>query len=86
MDVVDAEILEQFDKLSNKSVSVIITCQDRCHTVIKSLRDAGIRIKSTESMELGCIAAEITKDQLLFLRTVTGIIAIEYDQEVSAFE
>ena len=86
MDVVDLELMEQFDRAGNKPVSVIITCQSKCHAVIKALEDAGIRITSTGSMVLGSIAAEITKDQLSFLQTVTGISAIEYNHEVRALE
>lgn len=86
MDVVDSALLKQFDRAGNKPVSVIITCRSKCRGVIKALENAGIRITSTQSMVLGSIAAEITKDQLSFLQTVTGISAIEYDHEVSAFE
>jgi hypothetical protein len=86
MDVVDRELMEQFDSAGNRPVSVIITCQSKCHAVIKALEEAGIRITNTESMVLGSIAAEITKDQLSFLQTVAGISAIEYNHEVRTFD
>ena len=86
MNVVEQELMEQLDCAGNKPVSVIITCQSKCDAVLKALEDAGVRILSTESMVLGSIAAEITKDQLSILQSVAGISAIECDREVRALE
>ncbi len=86
MNVVEQELIEQLDSAGNKPVSVIITCQSKCDAVLKALEDAGVRILSTESMVLGSIAAEITKDQLSILQSVAGISAIECDREVRALE
>lgn len=84
--IIDQEVFEKLDKAGDQPVSVIITCEDECSAVHKALRDGGINVTGTDSMILGSLAAQITKDQLPFLKTISGISAIEYDREAKALE
>lgn len=84
MDVIDPKIMEQFKSAGNKPISVIITCQSECKAVVEALENAGIKITNIDSMILGSIAAEINKDQLNILQTISGISAIELEQEERA--
>jgi hypothetical protein len=81
---VDSELLTQLERAGNRAVPVLISCENECKSVIKSLEQAGIRITSTQSMVLGSIGAEITADQLEIVKKIPGVSAIEYDTEVKA--
>lgn len=81
---VDSELLTQLERAGNSRVPVLISCENECKPVVKSLKQAGIRITSTQSMVLGSIGAEITADQLVVVKKIPGISAIEYDSEVKA--
>ena len=84
--IIDQEVLGKLDKAGDQPISVIITCEDECGAVYKALRDGGIKVTGTDSMILGSLAAQITKDQLPFLKTIFRISAIEYDREAKALD
>lgn len=84
MVTVDSEILKQFEQTNCKIVPVIIICHDECEPIVTALKRAGIKVSSTESSILGSIGAEITADQVEIIKDLSGISAIEYDQEVNA--
>lgn len=63
---------------------VIITCESGSKQVKKELRKIGVTIRESMSEELGILNAEMTGEHLEDIKKISGIEAIELDEEARA--
>ncbi len=85
MTSVDPLVLSELARARSGSIPVLIVCAGACASVVAALEREGIPVTSVGSMELGSVGASITREQLATLRSIPGIEAVEYDQEVGIF-
>lgn len=79
---IDPKIYDLFKLFSGKPVPIIIVFDTNEKAILQSLSNAGIQITSRDTSLFGCLMAEISSGQIDALKTIPGIIEIEYDQDV----
>jgi hypothetical protein len=80
---IDPELKRKLAQNIEQPVAAIVSCEGKCEEVIERLKSAGVIISSTESMLVGIIMIQLTRDQLEHLESakIPGLLAIEYDRE-----
>jgi hypothetical protein len=85
MTMVDPLVITHLESAGGRSIPVLIVCDESCSSVVAALEREGIHVTNIAGIELGSIGASITRDQLDRMRSIPGIDAVEYDQDVGIF-
>ncbi len=78
-------LLEKLQEAGTSPVPVLLVCEDNCQLAEKALAQTGVKITGKDSASLGILNAEITSEQLQSVQSLTGITAVEFDEEAQIF-
>lgn len=86
MPSIDSSVVTMLEKAGGEPIQVLIVCDESCDPVLSALKREGIAVTNTGSVELGSIGASINQVQLDKLKSIPGITAVEFDQDVHMFD